>query len=204
MVFTDDLAYQLFAISFAGFLLLYTSLSVYLAYRKKRGNFTEQLKNASVPLGIMGLYFLVMGLWGQFSWPLPGSYNILFYDPFISFGILLVAFAVAARYNVKLEYVGFLGLMIGAMVIIYGVAGYQIGLTSQPIALLMMYLFYGLAGIFLYPVLLIADRLQGMQKRMRMEWHVILIIFCILLFLASSVSGLVAVLAIPQHLKSAP
>jgi putative membrane protein len=204
MVFVDDLAYGLFSISFAGFLLLYTILSVYLAYKRNERDFSSYLKSASVPLGIIGLYMLVMGLWGQFSWPLPGSYNILFYDPFISFGILLIAFAIAVKYGTRLEYVGFLGLLAGGMAIIYGAEGYSLGLTASPIALLLMYMFYGLAGIFSYPVALLTDRLAVTQKRMRRQWHVIFIIFFILLFLASSVAGVVGLLAVPAHLKSAP
>ncbi|MCL5100877.1 MAG: DUF981 family protein, partial [Candidatus Marsarchaeota archaeon] len=38
------------------------------------------------------------------------------------------------------------------------------GLTQAPIALLGLYFLYGLAGIFSYPVALIADRLPGLQK----------------------------------------
>lgn len=205
MVFVDNLAYSLFMISFAGFMLLYTISSMYLVYRRGKRNFSDYLKSASVPLGLIGVYMLIMGLWGQFTWPLPGSYNILFYDPLVSFGIVLLAFAIAVKYDVRLEYAGFLGLMVGVMVIIYGIEGYGAGLTSEPIALLLMYFFYGVAGIFAFPVSLIADRLPGLKKgRIWKGWHVVLIVFWILLLLASLLSGFVGILAIPAHLISAP
>ncbi len=205
MAFTDNLAYSLFAISFAGFLLLYLISSMYRIYRRKHRNFSEHLAAASIPLGLIGLYMFITGLWGQFVWPLPGSYNILFYDPLISFGILLVAFSLAVRYKVRLEYAGILGLMVGVMVIIYGVEGYSIGLTAAPIALLGMYFCYGTAGIFSYPVSLIADRLPGFKKgKVWKGWHIILVIFWFLLLLASVLSAYVGILAIPQHLLSAP
>ncbi len=202
MAFIDNLAYGLFSISFAGFLLLYTALSMFLAYKRKQRNLTEYLKGACIPIAIIGIYLLITGIWGQFVWPLPGSYNILFYDPLVSFGILLIAFSMAIKYDVKLEYVGFLGLLIGIMAIVYGIEGYNIGLTSAPIALLLMYLFYGLSGIFSYPISLIADRLPG--SRSNNTWLIILAIFCLLLFLASALSSYIGILAIPQHLLSAP
>ena len=205
MVFIDNLAYSLFAISFAGFLLLYTALSMYLSYRRKQGSFADQLRGAGVPLGLLGVYMLLMGLWGQFTWPLPGSYNMLFYDPLVSFGIVLLAFCLSVKYNVKLEYAGFLSLMAGLMAIGYGAVGYNLGLTQAPIALLGMYLLYGLAGVFAYPVSLIADRLPGLRNRNAwLGWHAILIIFCLLVFLASALSAFVAISAIPAHLLSAP
>ncbi len=204
MVFIDNLAYSLFAVSFAGFMLLYTTCSIYLAYRKNRKNFSEDLKSASIPLAVIGMFLFLTGIWGQFTWPLPGSYNMLFYDPLISFGFLLLAFSISIKYGAKLEYTGFLGLMVGMMVIVYGVLGYTTGLTKEPLALLAMYLFYGLAGIFSYPISLMADRLPGLQRGIKISWFVLLVIFCILLLLASGLSGMTGIIAIPQHLISAP
>lgn len=202
MVFVDDLAYSLFVVSFAGLLLLYTSGSIYLDYRKKQRNITEHLKSAAIPLALIGLYLLLMGLWGQFAWPLPGSYNILFYDPMISFAILLIAFSLSVKFNLRFEYVGFLSLIAGILVTIYGFLGYKIGLTQSPLALLAMYTFYGLAGIFSYPVSLLIDR--PFDRNMWARWHLLVIIFCVLLLAASAVSGVVGLAAISQHLVSAP
>ena len=204
MAYIDNLAYSLFAISFAGFLLLYTIGLMYLTYRKGRKNYAEHLSGASLPLGLLGAYLVVMGLWGQFSWPLPGSYNILFYDPFISFGIVMASFAFAARFGGRLDYVGFLGLLFGIMVIIYGIEGYGIGLTSVPVALLAMYFFYGLAGILSYPVSLIVVTLPGMHKNLWKGWHVILVLFFLVLLAASLLAGYTASSAISAHLLSAP
>ena len=66
MVFIDNLAYSLFSVSFAGFLLFYTVISIYLSYKRKGKNFTDHLNGASVPLALIGLYVLVTGIWGQF------------------------------------------------------------------------------------------------------------------------------------------
>ncbi|MDE1870907.1 MAG: DUF981 family protein [Candidatus Micrarchaeota archaeon] len=206
MAFIDNLAYQLLTLSFACFMLLYTVTSMYLIYRKKGKNFREHLKSASVPIAMLGTYMIVTGLWGQFTWPLPGSYNILFYDPFISFGIILLAFSLTVKYEVRFEYLGFLGLMIGVMTILYGVEGYKIGLTKEPVALLAMYFLYGLAGIFSYPVSLIADKitLPRIYARVWMGWIIMLVLFWLFLFAAGSLSASVGIAAISQHLISAP
>lgn len=206
MAFVDNLAYSLLSLSFAGFLILYTLSSLYLVYRRGKKNFFEYLDSAAIPLALIGVYMFVTGLWGQFTWPLPGSYNILFYDPLLSFGILLVAFAIAIRTKAKLEYVGFLGLMMGVVAIAYGFEGYKIGLTSAPLALFGMYLAYGVAGIFSYPVSLIVDRrLPGLKKRSGISLNVIVIVlFLLLILLASALSAYVGVSAISAHLITAP
>ncbi len=205
MAFIDNLAFSLFAISFAGFLLLYTISSMYLIYKKKKNaTFSDTLRSSSVPLGLLGIYMFLMGIWGQFTWPLPGSYNILFYDPLIAFGIILLGYAVSVVYKSKLEYIGALGFFVGLMVIIYGIEGYGIGLTSEPAALLALYFLYGLAGVFSYPVSLIADKLPGLHKNPWKGWHTILVIFWLLLLLGSILSFGIAAIAIPTHLVSAP
>src|ERR1700729_1209085 len=127
MAFVDNLAFSLTAISFAGFLILYMISSMYLVYRKGRKNFYDYLISAAIPLGIIGAYMVVMALWGQSTWPLPGSYNILFYDPLLAFGIVTLSFSLAIKAKVRLEYVGFLALMVGVMVIAYGIEGYNLG-----------------------------------------------------------------------------
>jgi putative membrane protein len=204
MVFIDNLAYSLLAVSFAGFLSLYMLSSAYRAYKKKPGNASACLKSACVPLGIVSAYLILTGLWGQFAWPLPGSYNILFYDPMLSIGIVLLSFAIAVKYDLKLEYSGFLGMMVGEVAIVYGAEGYLLGLTSKPLALLIMYALYGLAGVFSYPVSLMFDRLASSHEKVSPRWKAVFIVFCILLLLASMTSTLVGIVAVPQHLMSAP
>ncbi len=204
MVFIDNLAYSLFAISIAGFLLLYTVASVYLAYRKKSRDFKSYLKSASIPIALISVYLIVAGLWGQFTWPLPGSYNILFYDPFISFGLILFAFAVEARSGERMDYSGFMALLFGIMVIIYGIRGYGIGLTTVPIALLAMYFLYGIAAVFSFPVSLMAERMPGLKPNFWKGWYVMLAVFFVSLLLASALAGYVGAQAITAHLLNPP
>jgi putative membrane protein len=204
MVFVDNLAYGLFSISFASFLLLYTVISMYLVYRRGGRNYSDYLRSASIPLLLIGIYMVLQGLWGQFTWPLPGSYNVLFYDPMVSFGLLLIGFFAAVKYKVRLEYVGFFGLLVGLLVIVYGIQGYQIGLTQAPLAMLAMFILYGLSGLVAYPVALIADRLPGHKKQVWIGWYVFLGLFCLLMLLAGLLSAGAGFQAVAQHLITAP
>ena len=204
MAFIDNLAFLLFTISFAGLLLLYTVSSMYLVYRSRKKDYIGHLEGASVPMMIVGAYLVVAGFVGQILWPLPGSYNILFFDPLVSFGLVTLSFAIAIRFKVNLEYAGFFGLLVGAMTLIYGWQGYNIGLTQEPFALLALYIFYGIAGLLSYPVALIADRLPGLQKNPWIGWHIILVIFWLMLFAASITSAYIGTAAIAGHLVSAP
>ena len=204
MVFTDNLAYSLFSLSFAGFLILYLVVSEYLAYIRKDRNYTARLEGAKAPLMLVGGYMIIMGLWGQFTWPLPGSYNILFYDPLVSFGMIVLSLALSIHFRIRFEYVGFFGLLIGIMTIIYGFEGYGAGLTLEPIALLALYAFFGIAGIFSYPVALLMERLPGLQKNPWLGWSLCVVIFCLAMLAASLLSGYLASSAIGGHLVSAP
>ena len=204
MVFIDNLAYSLFTISLSGFLLLYTTISIFLSYRRNEKDFISHLKGASIPLGILGAYILITGLWGQFTWPLPGSYNILFYDPFVSFGIVLLSFSFVIRFEGRIDYAGFFGMMVGILAIIYGVEGYGLGLTQEPIALLGMYFLYGIAGILSYPVSLILHRRPGSKKNFWKGWVVFLGLFLVSLFMASLLAGVIGSAAISSHLFSPP
>jgi putative membrane protein len=202
--FIDNLAFSLFSLSIASLIIVYLMVSVYLEYKKGKKDYKEIEAAATVPLILVGAYMVLSGAFGQFTWPLPGSYNILFYDPLVSFGLVILAFALAFKYNVRYEFVGFFGLLVGIMTIFYGIQGYSIGLTELPAALLALYVFFGVAGIFSYPVSLIMQRLPGLKKNPWIGWQVCLVIFVAALLLAALAAGYVAVSAIPAHLLSPP
>ena len=204
MVFIDDLAYSLFIMGFVSLLLLYMMSSMYLSYRKRKRDFIDYMRGATVPLAIIGIYILISGIYGQLTWPLPGSYNILFYDPFISLGIAIVSFAAAVRYRVRLEYIGFVSLLFGIMVILYGITAYGIRMTKAPFAMLMLYIFYGIVGILAYPATMIVDRLPGLQRGMWYGWNVIFVLFWIFLLLSGLMAFGTGALALSQHLLATP
>ncbi len=204
MVFVDNLVYMLFIIGFAGFIILYVVTSVYKESKRKKKNLLEYLEGASVPLFILGLYVFITGILGQILWPLPGSYNILFFDPYISFGIVLLAFSVSVRYKVRLGYTGFFGLLVGIMAIVYGMHAYSLGMTREPLMLFLMYLFYGLAGIMSFPIAFFVDKLTRLQKNIGIGWNFSFILFWIFLIIASILAITIGATALPYHLLAAP
>lgn len=203
MPFTDILTAQLFVLGISGLVLAYTVIKGILHYRQG-GDIEHAMKSGQAPLTLLGLYVLISGLYGQFIWPLPGSYNILFYDIYPLWGMFLLASAWVLHSKLRLQYAGFFALLIGCMTILYGVSGYRLGLTSVPLALLGLYGLFGLAGILGYPVTLMFDRAQTKRKNRWAGWALILAVFLIVLILASLLAMYIGMSAIPVHLASPP
>lgn len=201
MAVINGLAYSLFSITFVGLLLLYFVVRTYLT-AKSRQKISEQLNGVAMPLGIAGIFIAITGVWNMLTWPLSGSYNILFYDPYVALGLLLVAFAYAIKHKIKLEYIGFWSLLAGIMTIVYGINGYGLGMTSSPIALLGLYSFFGIAAILACPMAYLADRLPGMNSRLSSGWKLIVVLFALALIGAIIVAGLLSVTAIAGHLPA--
>jgi putative membrane protein len=159
MVFVDTLGFQLFTLALVSVSVFYGGTMGYLTYRKfgpRRAY--EQLRGQAVPLGLLGTVVLTIGLWGETSWPLPGSYNILFFDPYLLLGIALIGFAISVSYRLRTQYVGLLALMTGLLSIYYGYSAYTLGLTKEPVTMLLLYIALGGTAVFTFPVTLFIDR----------------------------------------------
>ncbi len=76
MAFIDDLAMELFTLSLVGVVSIYLTGSVYIAYRKGIKDIEEVLKPGVYPLGILGGIITIMGIYGEMTWPLLGSYQL--------------------------------------------------------------------------------------------------------------------------------
>ncbi len=203
MVFIDLLTAELFAIGFAGLGLAYLVCRGYCLYKNGSKN-TGYFKSAALPIGVFGFYILLTGLYGQFTWPLPGAYNILFYDVYTLAGLVFIALALALRTEAETHYVGFFGLLVGAMAVYYGNVGYGLGLTSAPLALLGLYSLLGLAGIFGYPMTLIVDKLRSGSKIKGNTWALVVLAFMLCMVFGSLLAIFIAASAVPAHLMNPP
>lgn len=203
MAFVDLLTSQLFVLGFIGLVILYLVVETFLNFRSGKKH-AHLLESGAIPLGLLGAYALVTGLYGQFTWPLPGSYNILFYDVYTLSGLLMVCGAWAMRRNARLGSIGFLAMLLGGMVLIYGFAGYSQNLTLEPLALLALYVCYGLAGILGFPVTVMLDRAKDGVKNKSKLWVVLVVLFGLLLLVGSITSLAIASAAVPAHLLSPP
>ncbi|MCY0851830.1 MAG: DUF981 family protein [Thermoplasma acidophilum] len=203
MAFIDDLAMELFTLSLVGVLSLYLTGTAYLAYRKGVKDIEEVMKPGAFPLLVLGMIITIMGIYGEMTWPLPGSYNILFYDPYLILGLILLMVAISLILKQKLQYTGIIALFAGLIAIYYGANAYIDKMTASPIAMLGLYIAFGLTGVFTYPTTLIYDLLPGKAKVSKL-WMVVLIIFWIGLVVSAVLAALTAIEAVPQHLLKPP
>jgi putative membrane protein len=205
MVFIDDLALELLSIAFVGLLTLYMTVGAYIGYKKKGlKDLYEHIRPGIIPLAVLGVLILILGLFGETQWPLPGSYNILFYDPYVMLGLLLLGFTLSVIYRQKLHYVGLLSFAVGLTLIYYGVMGYNTGLTSSPLALLGLYVAFGLSGILAFPVTLMIDSFVARKARITFSWKFVMALFWIFLILSTVLAAFIGTVALQQHLISPP
>lgn len=203
MVFIDDLAFELFALSLVGVVSIYLKGYAYLYYRKGLKDVETIMRPGAFILGILGVIIVIMGIFGEMTWPLPGSYNILFYDPYLLFGIILVSVSSSIILKQKLQFSGILALFSGLIAIYYGVNAYLDKMTSSQIAMLGLYLSLGLTGMFTFPATLIYDLLPS-RDNVSKFWTVILVLFWVGLIVSSVLAALTAIEAVPQHLLKPP
>jgi putative membrane protein len=228
MTFVDILALQLFTISFAAVLLFYAGVSVYWQYLKRGFKEAFELMRAqAVILSTLGIVILIIGFWGAFTWPIIaivnganvlGAYNILFYDPYLMMGMALLGFSACVLMGLQTRYAGLFSLMVGGLSIYYGTNAYNLGLTKEPTVMLLLYVAFGITGIFSFPFTLLIDRiimepLQGestgnvAKKPLTSLWKVALACFVIFL-LFSAISAILAIFigggALAPHLANPP
>lgn len=204
-MFVDDLAISLFMMAIAGVLLLYMTGGVFLDYRRKGlKSIYDHITPGVVPFMVLGLAIVAMALFGEFVWPLPGSYNILYYDTFLMLGITVLSFSVSAMKRLKLNYVGMLALLSGLMAVYYGIQAYAIKLSNAPLALLALFVTFGIIGILAYPVTLLLDILPGEKSKHPMLWYALLAAFWVFLIIGVALAALLGGAALPGHLVSPP
>jgi putative membrane protein len=228
MTFVDIIALQLFTISFVAVLLVYAGVSAYWEYLKRGFKEAYKLMRAqAVMLGAMGIVILIIGFWGAFTWPIStivndanvlGAYNILFYDPYLMMGMALLGFSACVIMRLHTRYAGLFALMVGGLSIYYGTNAYNLGLTKEPMVMLLLYVAFGITGIFSFPFTLLVDRiimgpLQGestvsaAQQPLTTLWKLALACFVIFL-LFSAISAILAIFigggALAPHLANPP
>jgi putative membrane protein len=162
MAFIDILALEEVLILMAAVLVGYVgALGAYAMYRNDAAGLQGALKGAAAPLFGIGSIATVFGVWGEMVWPYPApyltSYNILFNDIFLLFGLTMLALAASLALSLKLQYAGLFALVAGGVTIAYGWSGYQLGMTKDPFETFLLYGAFGLAGLLAFPATLGVD-----------------------------------------------
>lgn len=221
MVFIDELTFVMITLILVAVSVAYIVVVEALAYRRRGPKgLGVALRETAIPLIVMGLVVLVIGFWGMMTWPLPGSYNILFFDSYTLFGIIVLTFGFSIYLNFRLQYAGVLSLVAGFTIIAYGWRAYQLGLTTEPWAMFLIYLGFGATAILAFPVAIIADewlhnRLEHLPEPPKdkmgrpiypisyPEAAIVLVFVIVILLSAVAVEGTLAN-AIITHLNSPP
>lgn len=158
MAFIDNLGFEL------GVLVLIPAVAFYMGFLvwwfRRKGDVARayaNLRGGAVTLGVLGFFLSLLGFWGEFVWPLPGQYNVLFYDPTLFGGLLLVTFAILVHFRLPTQYLGVIAGITGLGVAYYGARGYLLGLTKEPLDMLLLFLGFGLTAAAAFPVSLFAD-----------------------------------------------
>lgn len=162
MAFIDLLAFEQVLLLATAVIVGYVGVAAYWAMRHDDvAGVKSALKGAAIPIGFVGAVATVLAIWAEMVWPYPGpyltSYNILFNDTYLLFGITLVTLAISLAISAKLQYAGLFALVAGGVTIAYGWNGYVLGMTKEPFETLLLFGAFGLAGILSFPATLITD-----------------------------------------------
>jgi len=163
MVFIDILAFEEVTLLMAAVLVGYVGVLGWWAMRRNDPTGVKNvMKGAAIPVGAVGVIATTFGIWGEMTWPYPApylsSYNILFNDTYLLFGLTLLGLAISMGLSFKLQYAGLFALVAGGTAIAYGYQGWVLGMTKEPFETFLLFSAFGLAGILAFPATVVTDR----------------------------------------------
>jgi putative membrane protein len=158
MAFIDDLTLILDLLILVTVAIFYTSFSVWVQYRRKDSERSlGHLQEGAALLAVLGAGIGLVAIWGETTWPLPGAYDLFFFDPLYMFSLILIAFGIAVWRGLPTHLVGILAAVMGSGIVYYGARAYELSLTKDPLETFLMYLAFGGMGIMAYPATLFID-----------------------------------------------
>ncbi|MEM0272230.1 MAG: DUF981 family protein [Thermoprotei archaeon] len=107
----------------------------------------RSLGSLAVGVGVLGAFTLIMGVWMDTTWPLVSSYNILFGEIYVGFGLVLLMGSISYILGYDLKAASYVGAILGlwGLTDAYGIL--INGMTSEPTIAAAMYIFGGIAGL---------------------------------------------------------
>lgn len=157
----------------------------------------EKMLNALiVPAFVVGLFDFVSGFLMSFTWPLPGGYNMLFGDPLLLFGLILVMTSVAYYKKMSIGLIPVLSLLLGIYVLVgaYSIVQLKLESGNNLVTALGLYVFSGL-GALLAPIAYIKPT-SGSKYLYYTEW--------IILGIATIFALVIGYMGFHEHLASPP
>ncbi len=114
---------------------------------------TEGERRWGTGLLMAGLLALVTGLHMVFTWPLPGSFNILFGEMSVFFGVLLLGLGFSVLFRLDLFPVAVYGAFVGLASLLIGIQVLNLGLTNNPALTGSGFIWMGVIGLGAVPML---------------------------------------------------
>ncbi len=219
MGFIDDLTLVLDLLILMAATVFYTGFFVWYHSRKMdTARAASHLREGAFIMTILGATIGVIAFWGELNWPLPGAYNLYFFDPLLLLAFLTVAFGLTVLFRLPSHFVGMLGVVIGLGVMYYGVrAEYYLKLTQDPIETLLLYLGFGGVAILSYPATLYVDWFVTGRQNASVTplasaptpayprlWAILLGLFIVMVVLAGIAAAAYGLNAAWGHLENPP
>lgn len=120
---------------------------VVLAHYVYAGITAEDKSRWVAGFAITGFIGVITGLHMSLTWPLTGSFNILFGEPTVLFGTLFLGAALVLWKGWTMHTVSIYALFAGLVAVILGVRVLDMGLTQSPVVAGTGYILTGLGGL---------------------------------------------------------
>ncbi|BAB60415.1 hypothetical protein [Thermoplasma volcanium GSS1] len=119
-------------------------------------NKRDAVKSLVVPAFGVGFFDFVSGFIMSFTWPLPSSYNMLFGDPLLMFGLILMMSSYMEYRGFDLRFNSILLLFLGIYVLVAsaGIVHYKLETGDDLLSSMGLYILDGIAAV-LAPIMYI-------------------------------------------------
>jgi putative membrane protein len=177
MVFVNPLAVMLLSLGSSAFLL-----ALYFYYTLK-GKKTDSI---IVPSFVLGVFDFISGFFMTFMWPFTTpyiSYNILFGDPILFLGLLMIIGSYMLYKKMSLSALSYIGIFFGIYLFVgaYAIYSYNLEPGTHFLPSFGLYFLSGVAAV-LAPIINISPKKN--KNLYYLEFIVIILVMLIALFLA--------------------
>ncbi len=178
----ENVDFLLFLLGAASAIIFYLTVVSFARYIKpEKVDMYKIVSGGIMPILIIGICMFLISAYIKVTMQMPEPYSYLILNPLMAASIVFMSFALVVWAKQEVHYVGLLALLTGLLTLYYGVAGYQLGITSVPTDFGILYASFGMVGILAFPVSLIMDIMPGMTKGHSRMWGAYLTLFWVFL-----------------------
>ncbi len=142
MVYVDSLTVMLLSLGLS---------SLFLAlYLLGKGMNKKWISSIVPPIFALGFFDFISGFLMSFMWPLPGAYNMLFGDPILVLGLIMMVGAYMHIKNISINSLSIFGFFLGIYLAVEaaGMVAFNLESGQYFLPAFSLYIFAALSGIF--------------------------------------------------------